>query len=419
MPKAEVTIPLDIPDMKVLKTEFSKRGELVITVESTKPEVRCRRCGKVVTKIHGQDAWVTIRYLPVFGRSSYLRYRPKRYYCADCDATTTQQVDWHEPNSPHAMAYDDHLLLQLVNSTIQDVSIKEGVTYDSVLGALERRISSQVDWSRYERLGVMGLDEIALKKGHRDFVVIMTARLDDGHLVILGVLENREKDTVVAFLRSIPVRLLNTIHTVCCDMYEGFTEAVRQEIKQAKIVIDRFHVTLKYRDAADDLRKQELKRLKQELDDEAYKQLKGNMWAFRRRREDWTSDDRQVLRRLFAYSPALKLAYELQEQLTAIFNQPISKAVAKVKIQAWIKRVKKSGLACFDDFLKTLDHWWEEITNYFLLRANSGFVEGLNNKIKVLKRRCYGLYNLVHIFQRIFLDLEGFALFARQPPYLA
>jgi transposase len=392
---------------------------LMITVESAKPEARCHRCGKVVTKFHGHDTWVTIRYLPVFGRSSYLRYRPKRYYCADCDATTTQKVAWHEANSPHAMTYDDHILLQLVNSTIQDVSIKEGVSYDSVLGALERRISSQVDWSRYERLGVMGLDEIALKKGHRDFVVIVTARLPDGHLVILGVLENREKDTVVAFLRSIPVRLLNTIHSICCDMYEGFTEAVRQEIKQAKIVVDRFHVTLKYRDAADDLRKQELKRLKQELDDEAYKRLKGNLWAFRRRRKDWSSEDRQVLRRLFAYSPALKLAYELQEQLTAIFDQPISKAVAKVKIQAWIKRVKKSGLTCFDDFLKTLDHWWEEITNFFPLRANSGFVEGLNNKIKVLKRRCYGLYNLFHIFQRIFLDLEGFALFARQPAYLA
>ena len=419
MPKPRVTIPLDIPDVKVLQTEFTKRGELVITVESTKPEARCHRCGKVVTKFHGHDDWVTIQYLPVFGRSSYLRYRPRRYYCADCAVTTTQRVDWHESNSPHTMAYDDHILLQLVNSTIQDVSIKEGISYDSVLGALERRVSSQVDWSQYETLGVMGLDEIALKKGHRDFVVIVTARLPDERLVILGVLKNREKDTVIEFLRSMPMRLLKTIHTVCCDMYEGFTEAVRQEIKNAEIAVDRFHVAMKYRDAADDLRKQELKRLKQELDDEAYKLLKGSMWAFRKHRKDWTPEDRQVLRRLFAYSPALKLTYDLQEQLTAIFDQPISKAVAKIKIRTWIKRVKQSGLSCFDDFLKTLDHWWEEITNFFTLRANSGFVEGLNNKIKVLKRRCYGLYNLAHIFQRIFLDLEGYALFARQPPYLA
>lgn len=306
-----------------------------------------------------------------------------------------------------------------MNSTVQDVGVKEGLSYDSVLGALERRISSEVDWGRYESLGVMGLDEIALKKGHRDFVVIATARLSDGHLGILGVLKNREKDTIVAFLRSIPMRLLQTIHTVCCDMYEGFTEAVRQEIKTAQIVVDRFHVAVKYRDAVDELRKQELKRLKHELDEAAYKALKGSMWAFRRQRKDWTSEDRQVLRRLFAHAPTLKLAYQLQEQLTTIFDQPLSKPVAKRKIRAWVKRVKKSGLSCFDDFLSTLNHWWEEITNFFTQRANSGFVEGLNNKIKVLKRRCYGLFNLNHIFQRIFLDLEGFSLFARRPPYLA
>ena len=77
-----------------------------------------------------------------------------------------------------------------------------------------------------------------------------------------------------------------------------------------------------------------------------------------------------------------------------------------------MKRVKKSGLQCFDDFLKTLNHWWVEITNYFVTRANSGFVEGFNNKLKVLKRRCYGIFNLKHLFQRIYLDLEGYGLFA-------
>jgi transposase len=95
-------------------------------------------------------------------------------------------------------------------------------------------------------VGVLGLDEIALKKGHGDYVVIVTARLGDRRLVILAVLPNREKDTVVEFLRSIPERLKQNVHTVCCDMYEGFTEAVREELSQARILIDRFHVTRAY-----------------------------------------------------------------------------------------------------------------------------------------------------------------------------
>jgi len=118
-----------------------------------------------------------------------------------------------------------------------------------------------VDWGQYTALGVIGLDEIALKKGHRNFVVIVTARLTEDRLVILAVLPDRQKDTVVEFLSSIPERLQQIIHTVCCDMYEGFSEAVREELSQIRIVINRFHVARAYRDGLDDLRKQELERL--------------------------------------------------------------------------------------------------------------------------------------------------------------
>lgn len=415
MKRAQVTVPLDIPNVRVIQAEINKVGELIITIESTKEGTVCRECGREIRKRHGYDEWTIIRHLPVFGRPSYLRYRPRRYQCMECEGqpTTTQRLDWRESNSPHSIVYDDHLLLQLVNATVEDVSIKESVAYDCVLGVLERRIRASVDWRQYTALGVVGLDEIALKKGHRNFVVIVTARLADGRVVILAVLPDRQKDTVIEFLRCIPERLQQSIHTVCCDMYEGFTEAVKEELKHVRIVIDRFHVARAYRDGLDELRKQELKRLKEELPESDYKQLKGNLWAVRKKPVDLTADEKRCLKLLFRYSPKLKLAHELQQQLTTIFDQHISPTVAKTKIQAWIKRVAISGLRCFDNFLNTLGRWWHEIINYFANRDNSGFVEGLNNKLKVLKRRCYGLFNLMHLFQRIFLDLEGYRLFAR------
>jgi len=98
--------------------------------------------------------------------------------------------------------------------------------------------------------------------------------------------------------------------------------------------------------------------------------------------------------------------------LTAIFEQELSKEEAKPEIKKWRGRVKARGLKCYESFFTTLDNWLEEITNYFLQRHNSGFVEGLTNKIKVLKRRCYGIFNLGHLFQRLFLDLEGYRMFA-------
>ena len=414
MSTARITIPLDIPDVRVLQTQISEQGEFIITVESTLSSARCRRCGREIRKFHGYGDWVTVHHLPILGRPVYLRYRPKRYRCEACDGkpTTTQQLTWHEPNSPQTTAYDTHLLLQLVNATVDDVSLKERLSYDVVLGVLERRIAAQGDWTRYTELGVLGVDEIALKKGHRDFVVVVTARLQDGRIAILGVLPDRAKTTVARFLKDIPAPLRATIHTLCTDMYESYIQAVREALPAVRIVIDRFHVAQKYRDAADSVRKQELKRLKQELPQAEYQQLKGSLWAFRKNQADLRPDEQACLARLFAHSPELEAAYTLREELTAIFEQAPSLPQAQEQIRAWQECVRHSGLSCFDDFLKTLDRWWTEITNYFVHRDSSGFVEGLNNKLKVLKRRCYGLFNLGHLFQRIFLDLEGYRLFA-------
>jgi transposase len=303
-------------------------------------------------------------------------------------------------------------LLQLVNTTVTDVSRKEQLAYDTILGIVDRHIQAEVDWSQYTALDTLGMDEIALKKGHRDYVVIVTARLKNGRVVLLGVLENRQKETVVEFLRSIPERLKRSIVSACCDMYEGFTEAIREELPHVRLVIDRFHVTRAYRDGLNSLRKAELKRLKRELPQQEYKALKGSMWALRKEKQDLSSEERKTLRRLFRLSPDLKTAYLLQNRLTAIFEEQLSLPAAKTKLKRWIVAVAKSGLRCFDRFINTLGHWWHEILNYFVERETSGFVEGFNNKIKVLKRRSYGMTNLKHLFQRIYLDLEGYRLFA-------
>ena len=414
MAKTEVTIPLGIPNVRVLKSEVGERGEIIITIESTKSGTICRKCGKWIVKLHGQEEWVTIRHLPVFGRPSFLRYRARRYQCQDCTGhpTTSEKLEWHDANSPHSFAYDNHILLQLVNATVEDVSRKEGLSYDSVAGTLERRIESRIDWTGMADIETLGLDEIALKKGQRDYVTLVTGRLGDGEIMILGVLPGHEKAEVVEFLRSIPLRILQKVQSVCCDLWEAYTEAVREELPTIRIVADRFHVAKHYREAADQVRKQELQRLKKTLSKAEYQQLNGSFRAFRKNAKDLNKEERKILKRFFKYSALAKQAYVLREQLTAIFDRNLSKKQAQAKILRWIQQVQKSGLHCFDVFLKLLAAWWEEITNYFIQRENSGFVEGFNNRVKVLKRRCYGIFNLQHLFQRIYLDLLGYRLFS-------
>jgi len=193
-------------------------------------------------------------------------------------------------------------------------------------------------------------------------------------------------------------------------MYEGFINAAKEVLK-VKVIVDRFHVAKLYRKSLDSRRKSEMKRLKEELPAEQYKELKNVMWILRKNPAELELEERIVLILLFKHSPLLRIAYELCNDLTDIFEQDICKSTAKQKIKAWKRRVKKSNLTCFDSFLSTLTKWEKEILNYFDGRHTSGFVEGLNNKIKVIKRRCYGSLNIGHWFQRVYLDLEGYSLF--------
>jgi transposase len=183
----------------------------------------------------------------------------------------------YAPRAPHTKAFDQSLLRQLINSTVSEVARKQQVSYDAVLGTINRGVARAVNWSDFSELKVIGIDEITLHKGHRDFGVPVTLRRGAVDLALLGVLPNRKKETIVAFLRSLPPVLRGSIERVCTDMYEGFTNAVREELAQAQVVIDRFHVAKAYRACADKLRQIALHELKQVLDKEDYQLLKGMM----------------------------------------------------------------------------------------------------------------------------------------------
>ena len=204
---------------------------------------------------------------------------------------------------------------------------------------------------------------------------------------------------------------------MCGDLWEAYIEAVREEIPTARMVADRFHVARHYRDAADQIRKTEFQRLKKELPKEEYQKLNGSFRAFRKNAKALNKEERKTLRAFFEYSPGAKPAYGFREEFTALYAMNLSKKQAQSKILRWIWPVEKSGLLGFDNFIHLLRHGWEEITNFFVHRENSGFMEGFNNKVKVLKRRCYGIFNLKHLFQRISLDLSGYRLFAATTLY--
>ena len=82
---AQITISLDIPDVRILQTHLAVQGEYIITIESTLTSAVCHRYGRMIHRSYGTDDWVIVQHLPILGRPVYLRYRPKRYRCDSCD----------------------------------------------------------------------------------------------------------------------------------------------------------------------------------------------------------------------------------------------------------------------------------------------------------------------------------------------
>jgi len=201
-------------------------------------------------------------------------------------------------------------------------------------------------------------------------------------------------------------------------MWDGYLGAIADFLLahpqiEARVVIDRFHVAKNYHDEFDTLRQQEMRRLKQSLPEATYREVcHDTLWLLRPNHVNLDEEGAQRLRRLFQHAPALHQAYTLREELTAIFNTALNRHEGRRRLQAWAAKVERSAVSCFDKFLKTLHNHLNPIANYFYRRANSGFVEGFNNKIRTLTRRCYGLKAVDTLFRRLWLDLNGYTLFA-------
>ena len=192
---AKISFPLDIPQVDVLATKQTQDGKFIITVESRRETTKCGVCKKEISCNYGHGQVIQMRHLSILGQETYIAIRPRRAECPTCrhKPTTTQILSWYEQRSPHTKAYDRNLMKQLIGSTVADVSLKENLGYDAVLGALKRQVASEVNWDEVQNLGTIGIDEVAHKKGRKSYRAVVTARQDDGTVLILTVLKNRKK----------------------------------------------------------------------------------------------------------------------------------------------------------------------------------------------------------------------------------
>jgi len=243
----------------------------------------------------------------------------------------------------------------------------------------------------------LNIDEIAQEKGHGNFVLVLSAP-EEGY--VLDVLPDRERKTLEKWLDGLSPEVKKAIKTVNLDMWEPYTLAVKAKLTQARIVVDRFHV-MKNLNHCLTLARREIQRT---ASDEIKEQLKGSRWALVKNEKDLNDKQRAKLETVYQVSPELKVCHQLKEQFRTIFETITDREKARNALLQWIKQVQKQNVVALQSFLATLNNWFELILNYFIERWTNAFAEGVNNKIKLIKRRAFGFTNFDHFRLRILVE---------------
>lgn len=243
----------------------------------------------------------------------------------------------------------------------------------------------------------MSIDEIALEKGHGNFVLVLSAP-EEGY--VLEVLSDRERKTLENWLDGLPPEVKKAIKVVNLDMWEPYTLAGKAKLPQARIVVDRFHV-MKNLNHCLTLARREIQRT---ASNEVKEQLKGSRWVLVKNQKDLNEKQRAKLESLYQVSPELKICHQLKEQFRSIFETITDREKARTALLRWIKQVEKQTVTALQSFLVTLKNWFDLILNYFVERWTNAFAEGVNNKIKLIKRRAFGYTNFDHFRLRILVE---------------
>ena len=364
-----LTVNLELSGFEIINTEETSR-DIIAFGKTTESGTKCRICGILADRFHGYDEQRLVRHLSACGKLLYLAYCPARYQCTECDLqlpTTTATPSFHYVKSQFTYEFEQRILLELVNSTVVDAGKKYEVTEKELQGIVDRHLAGKVDWSKFTNLGVIGIDEIAIKKGRSNYITIVTA-IVEGKVVILGVILGRRKRDIKRFLSSIPKRLKKTIVAVCIDMYDGYVNAAKEVFKKGvAIIVDRYHVAKLYRKSLDKFRKKIIDELKRHLPASEYDKIKHVTNLLRGNKVFFTEEEKTKLNELFSHSFELSEAYRLVRALTHIFNSNLTVEEGLTKFTEWMEDVKATKLTFLNTFIKTLQGYALDSTNHYML----------------------------------------------------
>ncbi|CAK1290570.1 transposase IS204/IS1001/IS1096/IS1165 family protein [Burkholderia pseudomallei] len=343
----------------------------------------CEQCGARCQQIH-ETTVRRVRDLPLFEYRVVLHVPRRRVWCERCGAARLEKLDWlgRYQRVTERFAKACEKLLQA--ASVQAVAAFYELGWHTVKSIDKMRLRARVAEPDWSTIRYLAMDEFALHKGHRYATVVV----DPIGRQVLWVGPGRSRETARAFFEQLPEGVAERIEAVAIDMTTAYELEIKEQCPQAEIVFDLYHVVAKYgREVIDRVRVDQANQLRH--DKPARKVLKSSRWLLLRNRHNLKPEQAVHLKELLAANQSLLCVYVLRDELKRLwfYRKP---ACAEKAWGQWFEQAQQSGIAALQKFAQRLQGYWHGIVARCRHPLNTSVVEGINNTIKVIKRRAYG-----------------------------
>jgi len=314
----------------------------------------------------------------------YLEVELRRVDCKGCGAVKSEQLSWMK-NPFYTKRFAYYVGKRCQNATIREVANELCLDWKTAK-------SMEMDYMRekLKRAGkpsprVVGIDEISVRKGHDYRIVVSDLEL--GRPIWFGG-KDRTEESMDLFWEELGPKKAEKVRLAVMDMWEAFENSAVMYATQAAILYDKFHVMKKLGEAMDAVRRSEYKNLPKT--ERAY--IKGNRYILLSHKQNLDLKGRSRLKALLAVNKRLSTAYMLKESFGQLWDYQYP-GCAQRFLDNWKSSLKGQGLKPYEKFVETVERHWDGIVAHCNPenKVSLGFVEGLNNKIRVIQRRAYGL----------------------------
>jgi transposase len=324
-----------------------------------------------------------LRGVPIGRKPVWIEIDIPRVHCKDCTVTRQVEIPFADRRVSYTHAFKRYVLNLLRFATIKDVADHLGISWDVVKGIQKRHLQEHYSKPKLKHLKHLAIDEIALAKGYRFLTIVMD--LASGAVVHVG--SGKGENALIPFWKRLRASRAR-IEAVATDLSPAYISAVVKNLPEATLVFDRFHLIKLYNEKLSQLRRD----LHCQLTDTMQKNsLKGVRWLLLKRPAnlDAGRNEPERLAEALRLNEPLAAAYYLKEELNQIWEQE-DKEAARALLMDWITYAESTGIRVLHQFARVLQLYASGILAYYDYPISTGPLEGLNNKIKTMKRQSYG-----------------------------